>query len=201
MTEDVSRETHDMLRAYSDLLVTWTRKINLIAPSTVSQVWERHILDSLDAIKKPSEVSGRWVDLGSGGGLPGMVAAIVYRDRLDSCVLVESDQRKCVFLRSVVRELELPVQIMGNRIEDSNLGNPDIVSARALASLSKLLDYTSDYHAGKSRYLFMKGRAWRDEVAEARSRYRFALEVFPSVTDTGSTTLLLSNVQRHLNNG
>jgi len=192
----VSRETEDMLLHYVELLLKWTQRINLIAPSTEKDVWARHILDCRDAVGHVAGVSGRWADLGSGGGLPGLVAAILCRDQLDGCTLVESDQRKCVFLRTVVRELALNVTVENRRIEDGTLDAPSLISARALAPLSRLLDLTSAHHDGNCTFLFMKGRNWKHEVEEAGDRFRFTLEVHPGLADTGGTTLLLSDIKR-----
>jgi 16S rRNA (guanine527-N7)-methyltransferase len=193
---DVSRETEEMLRHYTDLLLKWTARINLIAPSTKTDVWTRHILDCCDAVVQPSTVTGQWCDIGSGGGLPGLVAAIVHRDRLSDVTLVESDRRKCAFLRTAARELGLAVTVIAERFERTELASPDILSARALAPLGSLLDLTSAHHGSNCTFLFMKGRAWREEAKEAGDRFSFTLETRPSLTDTDSATLLITNVQR-----
>lgn len=194
--QNVSRETTEMLHHYEALLERWTRKINLIAPSTIDDIWTRHIEDCACAVQHVQNPSGHWVDVGSGGGLPGLVSAILYRAYPVKWTLVESDKRKCAFLRTVVRELALNVHIAAERFEEISLVPPDILSARALADLNKLLDMTSAYHHSGCTFLFMKGRAWREELQVAEQRFQFSLEVHPSVTDTDSATLLISNVQR-----
>lgn len=193
---DVSRETEAMLRHYADLLLKWTARINLIAPLTMSDVWTRHILDCCDAVVQPQFVRGHWCDIGSGGGLPGIVAAIAHRDQLSKVTLVESDRRKCAFLRTASRELGLGVTVIAERFEHTGLSSPDIMSARALAPLRSLLDLTSAHHDSNCTFLFMKGRSWRQEVQEAGDRFSFTLETRPSLTDTKSATLLITNVQR-----
>ena len=136
--EHVSRETEDRLRAYAALIEKWTPKINLISRSTIPEIWARHILDSVQIVQLAPENWGSWTDLGSGGGLPGCVAAILAPENAH-VTLVESDQRKVAFLRTVQRELDLPMTVLAERIEDADVAPADVVSARALAALTRAL--------------------------------------------------------------
>jgi len=195
---DVSRETQALLEKYVALLLKWTEKINLIAPSTVPDVWSRHIDDCVGSVQVVESPTGHWVDIGSGGGLPGIIAAILHRETLDLCTLVESDTRKCVFLRTVIRELNLNAAVKSQRIEDVSLDAPEVISARALSGLTRLLDLTSAHRTGKTQLLFQKGLNWESEVRNAQERYHFSLEVHPSLTQEGSVTLLISEVRKRI---
>lgn len=194
----VSRETYEKLRAYEELLLKWNDKINLVSASTLPDFWERHIEDSLQLSSVADAPSGIWMDLGSGGGLPGIPLAILHREnRKLSFSLVESDQRKCAFLRTAVRELGLNVEVLSKRIESL----PDIevqhLSARALAPLNVLLDYSSKLiNSTTGVCYFLKGRSWEDEVEKARETFSFSLEVFDSVTQEGSAILKIGDLNR-----
>lgn len=196
---DVSRETHLLLEQYVDLLIKWTTRINLIAPSTVEAVWERHIEDCLRSVRLAKGPIEHWIDIGSGGGLPGVVAAIFHRDHLKKISLIESDQRKCAFLRTVSRELGLQIKVSATRVEDTDLSDASIISARALAPLTKLLEMTSQSAAKDATLLFMKGRNWQGEVEEAERVFSFSYSVHPGKNEEQGVTLRISDVTRHTN--
>ncbi|GGL55215.1 16S rRNA (guanine(527)-N(7))-methyltransferase RsmG [Wenxinia marina] len=190
---DVSRETRERLLAYVELLRKWTKRINLIAPSTAGDVWQRHILDS--AQLATLHQGGRtWGDLGSGGGLPGLVVAILQ----PGCrvTLVESDARKCAFLQTARRELGLSVEILSCRIEDLAPLGADVVSARALAPLTDLIGFAALHLAPDGIALFPKGRQAAAEIAAARASWDFALTEFPSMTDPEARILKIERPRR-----
>ena len=138
----VSRETNRRLNAYTDVLIKWNRSINLVAPSTINSIHHRHISDSAQLYTLAEPTDGRWLDLGSGGGLPGVVIAIMAAGTNVEFELVESDTRKAAFLRTVARELSLPnLAITAKRIESLPTGDHQFVSARALAPLKALLPH------------------------------------------------------------
>ncbi|MEL7090498.1 MAG: 16S rRNA (guanine(527)-N(7))-methyltransferase RsmG [Pseudomonadota bacterium] len=192
---DVSRETLSALAHYSDLIRQWTKKINLVAPSTLPHLETRHIWDSAQ-IYTPA--SGKWVDIGSGGGLPGIVIAIMRKgDGVEGeTVLIESDQRKCAFLRTCKRELDLDINIMASRIEAAGPQNADILSARALANLSDLLSHAERHMNPEGRCIFQKGAAWREEIDAAQAKWRFSYDAFASKTNPEAATLVIRDIQR-----
>lgn len=191
----VSRETSDRLQIYADLLVRWNSRINLVAPGTVADLHTRHIDDCLQVADLNKENDGHWADLGSGGGLPGLVLAITKADTDLSFTLVESDQRKAAFLRTVIRATGLTnTSIMSQRIESLPPLNAAYVSARALAPLRQLMAYL-DRHLGPTGTAYlMKGRQWRAEVEEARKEWSFEYIAHPSRTQEGAVTLEVSGV-------
>ncbi|MGR3514726.1 MAG: 16S rRNA (guanine(527)-N(7))-methyltransferase RsmG [Paracoccaceae bacterium] len=193
---DVSRETLERLYSYAQLLEKWTRKINLVAPSTLKEIWSRHFLDSaqlLELVPQPQH----WVDLGSGGGFPGAVIAILLADRAGTEVtLVESDQRKASFLRTVNRELGLSFKVIAKRIEDVPPLQADVLSARALAPLAQLLVYAERHLCSDGRALFPKGASGQSEITQALECWRFDCRTYPSITDARSTILSVGEVSR-----
>jgi 16S rRNA (guanine527-N7)-methyltransferase len=193
---DVAPETTARLVAYADCLALWQPRINLVGPATLPDVWHRHFADSaqiLDLV--PTLPAGAlWADLGSGGGFPGLVIAILLAGRPPPhprIVLVESDQRKCAFLAEVVRRTgiapTISVDILAARIESDStrvrVATADVVSARALAPLEKLLGLAAPMLGSRSVCLFLKGRGVETELAAARQAWQFSCEIVPSRTD------------------
>lgn len=157
---DVSRETSERLTIYLDLLRRWNKKINLVAPTTLKDAPQRHFSDSLQLIAHVPAGATRWIDLGSGGGFPGLVIAIDAATRMPdlSVTLVEADQRKSVFLRTVLRETGVQAKVISDRIENVPALPYDVVSARALAPLAQLLHLSEAFRGKDTTCLFLKGR-------------------------------------------
>ena len=158
---DVSRETSEKLKLYASLLRKWNKKINLVAPRTLEDLETRHFADSLQLLQHAPEEAQSWADLGSGGGFPGLVAAIQAQDTRPALkfTLVESDQRKAAFLRQVSRETDVPVTILATRVENLPENSKyDVLSARALASLPKLLDLTEQLRTPKPPVFSQRAR-------------------------------------------
>jgi 16S rRNA (guanine527-N7)-methyltransferase len=184
----VSRETLEKLETYAALLGEWGRVQDLVAPSTLSDVWHRHIADSAQVLPLAPAGAVNWVELGSGAGFPGMVLAIMAADRPGFRMrLIESSNRKCSFLREVARRTAAPVDILCMRIEQlatqRSLLQAEVVTARALAPLGKLLDMARPLFADTTVALFLKGRDASKEIAEAQRQWRFQVETTPSRTD------------------
>lgn len=192
---DVSRETTERLEELQALLIKWNPAINLVGRSTLSSVWERHILDSAQ-IYKLGTPHGRWADLGSGGGFPGLVVACIAAGRADpiDVTLVESDRRKATFLRTASTQLGLSATVICDRIEHIPPLDAQTISARALAALPLLLTYAKRHVASKGRCLFLKGVNWNQEVALARMEWTFDLDVHPSLTDPDGTILVVEEI-------
>lgn len=193
---NVSRETIARLEVFSALTEKWTPKINLIARSTVSNIWERHVIDSVQLYKFAPHTYRRWVDLGSGGGFPGIVMAIIGKTAQPNAefVLIESDQRKAAFLRTASRELDLAVNVIAQRIEIAQPQDADVVSARALTALSGLFPLTQRHLLADGTALFHKGRQSQQEVAEAQKNWSFDLEDYPSITDPEARILRIQRI-------
>ncbi|MTE00771.1 16S rRNA (guanine(527)-N(7))-methyltransferase RsmG [Paracoccus sp. YIM 132242] len=191
----VSRETSSRLQAYAELLRHWNSRINLVAPGSLSELQTRHIDDCLQVADLIQDGTGHWVDLGSGGGLPGLVLAIAKADTDISFTLVESDQRKAAFLRTVVRELDLTrVKVVSRRVETLPPLNAAHVSARALAPLRQLMAYLHLHLAPTGTAFLMKGRQWQGEVEDARTEWVFDCVAHPSRTQEGAAILEVSGV-------
>lgn len=163
-------ETMERLHAYAALLATWTRRINLVSTADRDSIWHRHVEDSLRLLPLIPPATPRAIDLGSGGGLPGLVLAIVTGIPFD---LVESDRRKAAFLREAARATAAPVQVHAVRIESCGLPPAPLVTARALAPLPALLDLAAPLLASGGVMLFPKGARAAEELAAARTRWSF----------------------------
>lgn len=192
---NVSRET-EALNRYADLIRKWSPRINLVAQSTIDEIETRHIKDSLQLVDAARTSKGSWADLGSGGGLPGLVVAIFRPDQ--AVKLIESDQRKATFLRTVVRELSLSnVTIIAERIEETDRLYAANVSARALAPLPLLVAYVERHLAPDGTAWLMKGRNWESEVEAARNNWNFNLVTHSSDTDPDAAILEITGI-RHV---
>jgi 16S rRNA (guanine527-N7)-methyltransferase len=187
---NVSRETIDKFRAYLTLLEKWQARINLVANSTLAEAWQRHILDSgqLAAFYPPQ--TKNIMDVGSGAGFPGLVLAIMGGVTVD---LVESDQRKAVFLSTVIRELDLPAKVHNQRIETLPQLFPDVITARALAPVPKLLKLIENQLSPESVCLFLKGAAVQDELTNLQTYSTMDATTHPSLSGPTGVVLELKN--------
>ncbi|MEQ6202935.1 16S rRNA (guanine(527)-N(7))-methyltransferase RsmG [Sulfitobacter sp. HNIBRBA2951] len=194
---DVSRETLEMLRAFEALVQKWTKKINLVSKGDADQIWSRHIVDSLQ-IYDLAPADGDWLDIGSGGGFPGIVAAIMAKsaDPERSFTLVDSDQRKCAFLRTAARELDLNVIVRADRVEQMEPVGAKVLSARALDDLNGLLAHAERHLDAKGVALFPKGENWEIEHEVAQKHWSYDIEVIKSTTNTKATILKITEISR-----
>ena len=201
---DVSRETFERLLAFEALFRTWSSRMNLASASSIEHLWERHILDSAQLAALVS-MRGIWLDLGSGGGFPGIVMAVLLgRQETETdggqVHLVESIGKKANFLRAALTETGGRGTVHHMRAEDADKLNfaPEFVTARALAPLPELLRLTSPWIKDGARGLFHKGRRHREEIAAAHGGWRFDLVEHQSRTDADSVILEISNVSQRL---
>lgn len=195
---DVSRETMERLEKFSEVLTKWNPKINLVSKSTIPELWRRHIQDSLQVFKAISPPHGHWVDIGSGGGLPGLIIAICAAESAGETkvTLIESDQRKCAFLRTAARECDVRVNVLSSRIEQAETQCADVLSARALADLSMLLEFSGRHLAENGVCIFPKGANWKKEVDKALQQWRFEYDAIKSVTEPEAVILRISGATR-----
>ena len=194
---DVSRETIKKLEEYVALVVKWNPKINLISKGDLENIWDRHIEDSAQIVSL-TEICPTWVDLGSGGGFPGIVVAILLKSISPSTkvVLVESDGRKATFLRQVALKLNLNCDVLNKRIEVISIKENTILSARALATLPKLLDIIEPLTHKDTVCLFMKGKNFSKELKLAQDTWSFDCDVVESRTNAEAAVLVIRNICR-----
>lgn len=194
---NVSRETMGRLETYVTLLEKWNPKINLVSRSTLAEIWDRHIVDSGQLLRLAPENAKKWVDIGSGGGFPGLVIAILSKELHPEryVTLVESDQRKCAFLRTVARETGCDVSVLAERVEKMAPLDADILSARALADLPALLSFASLHLNENGTCLFPKGMNWEKEVEAAQDSWRFDYEAIRSETSQDAVILRINGIE------
>ena len=200
---DVSRETAERLTIYHDLLVHWQKNINLIAPSTIGEIWQRHIADSLVCCKAIGDAN-HIVDIGSGAGFPGLIQAVLLAETGTGAVhLVESNGKKCSFMNTVIRETGLrnagvDVQVHNDRVEAvlPRLERPAVISARALASLDNLLGLTGVFLEQGTIGVFPKGRDYQLEMDSASQNWQFRSEVIASDIEPDSVVLKIFDVKK-----
>ena len=195
---NVSRETMELLHAFVELTKKWTARINLIAPSTVNDIWSRHVIDSAQLMRHVSGPFNSWVDLGSGGGFPGIVVAILAKESHPAAqvTLVESDQRKAIFLRAVARELGLNILVEAQRIDKLAPQAADVVSARALMPMKALLPHLHRHLDPSGIAILHKGRRFAAEIDEVKPDWDFELTQYPSITDPEARILILKGITR-----
>lgn len=186
--------------AYVDLVRKWQPVKNLVAPSTLPDIWRRHVADGAQA-SAALPAAKRWLDLGSGAGFPGLVTAILLADVEGASVtLVESNGRKAAFLQTVARELKLPAKVLSERIESipERLSDNrfDAVSARALASLDKLLGYAEPWLTSGATGVFHKGQDFASERRQAALSWDFNLVEHQSRIEPDSRIVLVDHVRR-----
>ena len=184
------------LNIYAELLKKWQKAVNLVAPSTLSDLWNRHILDSAQLYPLIPTSARVLVDMGSGAGFPGLVLAIlnhVCHGPLKEIYLVDSDSKKCIFMQEVIRHLNLPVQVLNCRLESVCDIKADVITARALAPVSDLLRLSAGFTKSETTYLFLKGESGQDELAAASVRGK--VQIFPSRTNPGSFIFQITEVQ------
>ena len=194
---NVSRETQEKLGLLERELRRWQAIKNLVGPATLEHIWDRHIVDSLQLLDLAPNAR-TWVDLGSGAGFPGLVLAIAGQARGLQMHLVESNSRKCSFLRHVARLTGASVTVHATRLETvipSFVGKADVVSARALASLTQLLEWTEPMLKAGTIGLFPKGRDAESELTEARKRWTFEADILPSCTDSEARILRITSIE------
>jgi 16S rRNA (guanine527-N7)-methyltransferase len=191
---DVSRETYERLLEFERAFRRWSQRINLAAPSTLDSLWERHILDSAQLIRLAPDAL-RWLDLGSGGGFPGAVIAVLLNERPGAAIaLVESNRKKASFLQTTLSALGTTAEIHACRIEDARISfAPQIVTARALAPLDRLIGLAMPWLSTGARALFHKGRDYRSEIEESTQLWSFDLIEHQSAIDSHSVILEIAD--------
>ena len=193
---DVSRETLARLDRYAELLVDWQGRMNLVGPSTLPDLWQRHFRDSaqLASLAPPLGHKPVWLDIGAGGGFPGLVLAALGAGEIH---LVESIGKKCRFLQAVVDELHLADAVVHHaRVEAIPRFRADVITARACANLAQLFDWGLRFAASSTLWLLPKGAAVDEELAAARRAWMFEADLVPSRTDERGRIVVARGVRR-----
>lgn len=195
---DVSRETMMRLDQYAALLTKWNPAINLVSKSTLATLWQRHFHDSAQMYQFRPENTLHWVDLGSGGGFPALVLAVLALEfnSDDKFTLVESDIRKVAFLQTVIRELGLNAVAIAERIEAVPPLGANVLTARALSSLDKLLEFAELHLAPNGIAVFPKGETYKKEIEDTVGQWKFELEEFTSKTNPNGAILKIGDLKR-----
>ena len=184
--QNVSRETYEKFIIFHKTLIKWQNSINLISKNTLENIWERHFLDSAQLYKITKDFKGNIIDFGSGAGFPGLILAMMGHKKIH---LVESDQKKCTFLREVSMLSETNITVHNSRIENLDYFDVELITARALAPLNKLIDYAEAFVNKSSiknkppKMLFLKGKSYRQEISNLIQKKDFSIEEFQSITD------------------
>jgi 16S rRNA (guanine527-N7)-methyltransferase len=191
---DVPRETYQRLSAYADLLASENGRQNLIARSTVDELWQRHIADSAQLIRFAPRPDSSWLDIGSGAGLPGLVIAILSEGPM---ALVEPRKLRADFLWRATDKLGLAGRVTVHAAKVERItGKFDIITARAVASADSLLRISQHLSTDKSIWVFPKGKSAQSELDEARRTWQGAFRLEPSVTSGEAAILVAAGVRR-----
>ena len=190
----VSRETLERLVAYAALLLKWNKQINLIGRGSEAELWRRHILDSAQLLPLIPQTAKSIADIGAGGGLPGLILSVLNTSA--SFRLIEPDRRKAAFLREAIRATQSAAIVHEKRVEEVDLPAQDVVVARALAPLDRLLEMVQKLVSIHTVCIFPKGAAAEQELTEARARWIMQARQVPSRTDPAGRILVLTEVAR-----
>jgi 16S rRNA (guanine527-N7)-methyltransferase len=193
----VSRETLKKLDRYAEMLAEWQERMNLVGPSTLTHVWERHFRDSAQLLSLVPKLGHKpiWLDIGAGAGFPGLVLAVMGAGTIH---LVESIAKKCRFLQAVSAELGLgdAAVIRNERVEKLPRFRADVITARACANLAQLFDWGLPFAASSTTWLLPKGASVDEDLAAARGRFAFDAELVPSRTDERGRIVVASGVKQ-----
>ena len=193
---NVSRETLNGFYEYETLLSKWNEKINLVSKNTLVDIWERHFLDSGQIIKHVEASGKRWVDVGSGAGFPGLVVALLLRDRKIDCdlVLVEKNPKKGFFLKEVIRKLNLSVEVVNDNIDTLEPLNADILTARAFSELNNLIEIAFRHRKKEGICLFLKGENYRMELDKTLNYWFFDYDIIDSLSSSSGKIIRVKKI-------
>ena len=193
---NVSRETLNGFYEYETLLSKWNEKINLVSKNTLVDIWERHFLDSGQIIINVEASGKRWVDVGSGAGFPGLVVALLLRDRKIDCdlVLVEKNPKKGFFLSEVIRKLKLSVEVVNDNIDTLEPLKADILTARAFSELNKLIEIAFRHRKKEGICLFLKGENYRIELDKTLNYWFFDYDIIDSLSSSSGKIIRVKKI-------
>ena len=193
---NVSRETLSSFYEYKTLLYKWNEKINLVSKHTLIDIWERHFLDSGQIILNVEASGKRWVDVGSGAGFPGLVVALLLRDRKVDCdlVLVEKHPKKVFFLKEVIRKLNLSVEVVNDNIYTLEPLNADILTARAFSELNNLMEIAFRHRKKEGICLFLKGENYKIELDKTLNNWFFDYDIVGSLSSSSGNIIKVKKI-------
>ena len=189
----VSHETLERLKRYVEILLKWQRAINLISHRTVKDIWRRHILDCGQLKSQLPDTRGPMVDIGTGAGLPGLILSILGTPNV---YLVESDARKCAFLREAIRVTECDAMVLNTRVEEVKGLAATVVTARAVAPLNKLIELSQFVSTPHSHLIFLKGKDFKYELTRLEKKWNMKLTVLPSLSSPEGVILKMESLVR-----
>jgi 16S rRNA (guanine527-N7)-methyltransferase len=195
---NVSRETSQKIADFIALLQKWNEKMNLVSKNSLSEVWVRHVLDSMQLIKHINPTDKTIVDIGSGSGFPGIVLAVLLQEKQPNTkvFLIESITKKTMYLNAVRSALRLDnVCVLNERVENAVFKDVDVVTARAVAALDKLLGYCYHLTGKKTKMLLFKGKSYEQEEAEARKKWQYDMTVYPNIYHEDGVVLEICNLR------
>ena len=200
MTEDQARAwagehfptAVDRLDRFATIVTRETERQNLISPSTIPMIWSRHIVDSAQLLSFVPAGAATWLDIGTGAGFPGIVAAILFDGHV---TMVEPRAKRATFLREAVAALDIDATVIQSRVETATPATADIISARAVATVDALLTMTTHLRGALTTYLLPRGRTGQDEIVKARAGWHGTFHVEQSITDPASTILIATGVR------
>lgn len=194
----VSRETFDKLKSCQECLNAWQQKFNLVGPATLEDAWNRHFLDSAQLFPLIPEDAKVLYDFGSGAGFPGIVLAIMANEKLPDLKvnLVESTSKKTLYLNALKEQLNINVNIINDRIEKLPPQPADVITSRALASLTDLLGYAVRFCKSSTVCIFPKGKKYAEELAEAHRHWKFKCRIMPSEQSKEGRILVITNISK-----
>lgn len=206
MTEDqairrildiVSRETFEKFETIQQQLLLWSKRFNLVSPSSLPHFWVRHVLDSVQLYELAPRSAKNWLDIGSGAGFPGIILAIMLMQRPGAqMTLIEANGKKASFLRHCAREVGAQVKVVNQRIEDISPFTAEVITARALSSLSDLLEYSLPFCDKNTLLVFPKGKRVEAELSEALVDWKIQYSHHSSITDTDANILSVRSFSR-----
>ena len=182
----------DRLGRFAEIVTRETERQNLISPSTIPLIWSRHIVDSAQLLLFVPENAHSWVDVGTGAGFPGMIAAILFDGHV---AMIEPRAKRASFLRDAADALGISATVHQTRAETAPVSSADIISARAVATIDTLFGMTAQYRSTLTTYLLPRGRTGQDEIVKARAGWHGTFHVEQSVTDPTSTILIATGVR------
>ena len=195
---NVSHETFDRLQKYLSLLNEWQAKFNLVSKNSLESAWQRHFQDSMQLFSLLPQ-QGVVYDFGSGAGFPGMVLAVMAAEKTPylKFKLIESIKKKTLYLNEVKKITGISnVEVLNKRIEDIPAEAADVITSRAMASLSDLLNYAQKFCTSKTKCIFLKGKSYADEIAEAEKLWKFKAEVLPSQESDEGVILIITDIHK-----
>lgn len=196
---NVSRETIKKLEDFSEILCEWNEKMNLVSRNSINDLWKRHILDSLQLLNYIPNNIKTLLDIGSGAGFPGVVLAIAMQEKIPqaSVFLVESITKKTMYLNDVCERLGLSsIRVINDRVENAVFKSPDVVTARAVASLDVLCGYVNKISKQTTKALFLKGKSYQDEIDLSLKSWSFDMKVHQNKYDNEGVILQLGKIRK-----